>query len=206
MIHTHRLKKIYVQDGTPGGMSNLPAAGAKTGGYVPPSLRNRAAGDTGDSMNKRREENSVRVTNLSEDTREDDLRVRILGPVIAAALLLTVSMPSSFVTALCHDITASLAWCVSNVAGFILVNCCMIKASTKLRYWPCCSIAPVSSPVVGAGVQVASIYGKPVISICRNLHVLACLPCRSSSAHLGQSAECTLHMIAILERTEALPL
>ena len=57
-------------------MSNLPAAGAKTGGYVPPSLRNRAAGDTGDSMNKRREENSVRVTNLSEDTREDDLRVR----------------------------------------------------------------------------------------------------------------------------------
>ena len=56
-------------------MSNLPAAGAKTGGYVPPSLRNRAAGDTGDSMNKRREENSVRVTNLSEDTREDDLRV-----------------------------------------------------------------------------------------------------------------------------------
>ena len=64
-----------MQDGTPGGMSNLPAAGAKTGGYVPPSIRNRAAGDTGDSMNKRREENSVRVTNLSEDTREDDLRV-----------------------------------------------------------------------------------------------------------------------------------
>ncbi|DBA83794.1 hypothetical protein WJX77_005203 [Trebouxia sp. C0004] len=62
------------EDGTPGGMSNLPAAGAKTGGYVPPSIRNRAAGDTGDSMNKRREENSVRVTNLSEDTREDDLR------------------------------------------------------------------------------------------------------------------------------------
>lgn len=61
------------EDG-PGGMSNLPAAGAKTGGYVPPSLRNRAPGDVGDSMNKRREENSVRVTNLSEDTREDDLR------------------------------------------------------------------------------------------------------------------------------------
>lgn len=43
--------------------------------WVPPSLRNRqAGGDTGDSM-RRREENSVRVTNLSEDTREDDLRV-----------------------------------------------------------------------------------------------------------------------------------
>lgn len=66
---------VCVQEGASGGMSNLPAAGAKTGGYVPPSIRNRAAGDTGDSMNKRREENSVRVTNLSEDTREDDLRV-----------------------------------------------------------------------------------------------------------------------------------
>ena len=66
----------FPQDGAPGGMSGLPAAGAKTGGYVPPSIRNRAPGDTGDSMNKRREENSVRVTNLSEDTREDDLRVR----------------------------------------------------------------------------------------------------------------------------------
>ena len=29
---------------------------------------------------RRREENSVRVTNLSEDTREDDLRVRTLAP------------------------------------------------------------------------------------------------------------------------------
>jgi hypothetical protein len=39
--------------------------------------RARAAGGgatMGDSMHKR-EENSVRVTNLSEDTREDDLRV-----------------------------------------------------------------------------------------------------------------------------------
>ena len=37
-------------------------------------LRAAVAGE-GDSM-RRREENSVRVTNLSEDTREDDLRVR----------------------------------------------------------------------------------------------------------------------------------
>lgn len=60
-------------DGAPG--SSLPAPGqGKPGGWVPPSLRNRqAGGDTGDSM-RRREENSVRVTNLSEDTREDDLR------------------------------------------------------------------------------------------------------------------------------------
>ena len=85
-----------MQDGAPGGMSNLPAAGVKTGGYVPPSLRNRAAGDTGDSMNKRREENSVRVTNLSEDTREDDLRVRIAAAIAATFLQLAVSMLAFF--------------------------------------------------------------------------------------------------------------
>lgn len=45
--------------------------------WVPPSLRNKVG--TGDSMEmKRREENSVRVTNLSEDTREEDLRVGCL--------------------------------------------------------------------------------------------------------------------------------
>eukprot|EP00891_Asterochloris_glomerata_P001492 jgi/Astpho2/1492/Aster-05376 len=58
------------EDGAPG---SLPPAGSK-GGYIPPSLRNRAPGDVGESMTKRREENSVRVTNLSEDTREEDLR------------------------------------------------------------------------------------------------------------------------------------
>ena len=37
----------------------------------------------GDSMNRRREENSVRVSNLSEDTREQDLQelFRPFGPV-----------------------------------------------------------------------------------------------------------------------------
>lgn len=54
-------------------MSGLPVAGSKPGGYVPPSLKNRAAGETVDS--RKREENSLRVTNLSEDTREEDLRV-----------------------------------------------------------------------------------------------------------------------------------
>ena len=64
--HTH------AQDG-PGGM--LPPPGAKSG-WVPPSLRSRLAGGgdaMGDAMNKRRDENSVRVSNLSEDTTEDDL-------------------------------------------------------------------------------------------------------------------------------------
>ncbi|CAK0739604.1 hypothetical protein CVIRNUC_001180 [Coccomyxa viridis] len=54
-----------------GGDGGLPQAGSKPGGYVPPSKRGGAS--EGDSM-RRREENSVRVTNLSEDTREDDLR------------------------------------------------------------------------------------------------------------------------------------
>lgn len=58
------------EDGPDGGL--LPTAGAK-GGYVPPSVRNRAAAGPGESM-QRRDENSVRVTNLSEDTREEDLR------------------------------------------------------------------------------------------------------------------------------------
>jgi len=66
----------------------LPQAGSKPGGYVPPSKRGGAGGE-GDSM-RRREENSVRVTNLSEDTREDDLRVspsRDLLLIILAAVL-----------------------------------------------------------------------------------------------------------------------
>ena len=53
----------------------LPAAGTKTGGYVPPSLKNRQPGEVDTFMQRRREENSLRVTNLSEDTHEDDLRV-----------------------------------------------------------------------------------------------------------------------------------
>ena len=54
------------------------------GGYVPPSRRAGATGASeGDSMNKRREENSLRVSNLSEDTREQDLQelFRPFGPV-----------------------------------------------------------------------------------------------------------------------------
>lgn len=53
------------------GGSGLPPQGSK-GGYVPPSLRNRMGGE-GDAMQKKRDENSVRVTNLSEDVTEQDL-------------------------------------------------------------------------------------------------------------------------------------
>ena len=52
---------------------NLPPAGSKPGTWVPSSLRSRAAGGEGDAMQKRRDENSVRVTNLSEDVTEQDL-------------------------------------------------------------------------------------------------------------------------------------
>jgi len=50
---------------------------------VPPSRRAGASAGEGDSMNRRREENSVRVSNLSEDTREQDLQelFRPFGPV-----------------------------------------------------------------------------------------------------------------------------
>jgi len=46
------------------------------GGYVPPSMRAGAKGgeSMGDSMRRPRDENSIRVTNLSEDTREADLQ------------------------------------------------------------------------------------------------------------------------------------
>ncbi|KAF5733838.1 eukaryotic translation initiation factor 3G family protein [Tripterygium wilfordii] len=47
------------------------AKGAST--YVPPSMRAGAERTVGSDMRRRNEENSVRVTNLSEDTREADL-------------------------------------------------------------------------------------------------------------------------------------
>ncbi|KAK6935795.1 RNA recognition motif domain [Dillenia turbinata] len=48
------------------------ASGAGKNTYVPPGLR-AGAERTGTDMRRRNDENSVRVTNLSEDTREPDL-------------------------------------------------------------------------------------------------------------------------------------
>lgn len=56
--------------------------------------RNRASGagaSMGDSMHKR-EENSVRVTNLSEDTREDDLRVRLLHLLLSPLSFIAIAI------------------------------------------------------------------------------------------------------------------
>uniref|UniRef100_A0A5B7ALN3 Eukaryotic translation initiation factor 3 subunit G n=1 Tax=Davidia involucrata TaxID=16924 RepID=A0A5B7ALN3_DAVIN len=59
------------------------APGATKGAYVPPSMRAGAERPAGSDMRRRNEENSVRVTNLSEDTREPDLLelFRTFGPV-----------------------------------------------------------------------------------------------------------------------------
>lgn len=46
---------------------------ANKGAYVPPSMRRGAERPGGSDMRRRSDENSVRVTNLSEDTREPDL-------------------------------------------------------------------------------------------------------------------------------------
>ncbi|KAF5742695.1 eukaryotic translation initiation factor 3 subunit G-B [Tripterygium wilfordii] len=60
------------------------SAGTKgTSTYVPPSMRAGAERTVGSDMRRRNEENSVRVTNLSEDTREPDLHelFHTFGPV-----------------------------------------------------------------------------------------------------------------------------
>ncbi|CAI9770865.1 unnamed protein product [Fraxinus pennsylvanica] len=50
------------------------ATGATKGAYVPPSMRGGGAERVGGTdMRRRNDENSVRVTNLSEDTQEPDL-------------------------------------------------------------------------------------------------------------------------------------
>ncbi|KAK8671788.1 hypothetical protein V6N13_038373 [Hibiscus sabdariffa] len=53
--------------------ASVAAPGAGKGAYVPPSMRAGAERSTGSDMRRRNDENSVRVTNLSEDTREPDL-------------------------------------------------------------------------------------------------------------------------------------
>ena len=77
------MNTLGLGDAKPPGENDPPSG--KPGGYVPPSMRAGAGAGAsmGDSMNRRREENSVRVSNLSEDTREQDLQelFRPFGPV-----------------------------------------------------------------------------------------------------------------------------
>ena len=66
----------------PASEATTAAANSTKGAYVPPSMR-AGAERSGTEMRRRNEENSVRVTNLSEDTREPDLLelLRPFGPV-----------------------------------------------------------------------------------------------------------------------------
>jgi len=55
--------------------TDAPAAPSGTGKYVPPSMRSGAGRGAGESMNRPREDMpTLRVTNVSEDANEDDLR------------------------------------------------------------------------------------------------------------------------------------
>ncbi|MCO5561501.1 hypothetical protein L7F22_015122 [Adiantum nelumboides] len=63
--------------------ASAPTSAAKSS-YVPPSMRAGAVKTEGDGMRRGgRDENSIRVTNLSEDTREQDLQelFRPFGPI-----------------------------------------------------------------------------------------------------------------------------
>lgn len=73
LSHAAPLSYACSQDGPGGKSSSLGAP--KAGSYVPPSLRNKGAGGEGESMMRKREDNSLRVTNLSEDVSEGDLAV-----------------------------------------------------------------------------------------------------------------------------------
>ena len=80
------MNTLGLGDSKPPGDDDGPSGkGPGKGGYVPPSMRAGASSGAsmGESMNRRREENSVRVSNLSEDTREQDLQelFRPFGPV-----------------------------------------------------------------------------------------------------------------------------
>ncbi|XP_010920502.1 uncharacterized protein [Elaeis guineensis] len=66
----------------PAASETAASSGPSKGTYVPPGLR-AGAERSGTEMRRRNDENSVRVTNLSEDTREPDLHelFRPFGPV-----------------------------------------------------------------------------------------------------------------------------
>ena len=59
------------------------AKDATKGTYVPPNQRPGVERSNGSDMRRRTEDNSVQVTNLSEDTRDTDLNelCRTFGPV-----------------------------------------------------------------------------------------------------------------------------
>nr|XP_043631972.1 eukaryotic translation initiation factor 3 subunit G-like [Erigeron canadensis] len=66
--------ETFVENPSPADSAAPGTSGPTKGAYVPPTLRPGAARPTaGADMRRRNDENSVRVNNLSEDTREPDL-------------------------------------------------------------------------------------------------------------------------------------
>ncbi|XP_060606597.1 eukaryotic translation initiation factor 3 subunit G-like [Ruditapes philippinarum] len=78
-------KKKPEEPGAPVQAPSTPAATKQTGSkYVPPSMRDGANKGRGETMKSSRDESAtIRVTNLSEDTRESDLQelFRPFGPI-----------------------------------------------------------------------------------------------------------------------------
>eukprot|EP00257_Ricinus_communis_P019032 XP_015577892.1 eukaryotic translation initiation factor 3 subunit G [Ricinus communis] len=66
-------------DKPPASETATAASGTAKAAYVPPSMRAGAERTSGSDMRRTNEENSVRVTNLSEDTREPDLTAHGYG-------------------------------------------------------------------------------------------------------------------------------
>eukprot|EP00958_Prasinococcus_capsulatus_P016823 scaffold1883_cov396-Prasinococcus_capsulatus_cf.AAC.25 len=80
-------EKAPDDDDAPSGLPSRP------GGYVPPSLRaGGAAREGAEPMRRMREENSIRVTNLSEDTREQDLH-ELFGPFGPISRIYNIETP-----------------------------------------------------------------------------------------------------------------
>lgn len=87
----------------------LAPAANTTGKYVPPSLRNRENMPEGTTDRDRRDENTIRITNLSEDTYESDVRelVSKCGELtrvfVARDLDLNICKGFSFVSFACRE-------------------------------------------------------------------------------------------------------
>ncbi|KAL4218601.1 Eukaryotic translation initiation factor 3 subunit G [Mactra antiquata] len=84
-LETDKKKPEEPSGGAPVQAAAAPVATNKQGGkYVPPSMRDGAAKGRGETMKSSRDESAtIRVTNLSEDTRESDLQelFRPFGPI-----------------------------------------------------------------------------------------------------------------------------
>jgi len=127
-----------------------PGGGSK-GGYVPPSMRAGAKGEVmgGESMRRGRDDNSVRVTNLSEDTREQDLQ-ELFRPFGARS---AASCASLLAAELCRG--PACGWRCPHGAGQCTCrpgHCCRLLCS---RPRGCCRLWHAFCPWASPGPQAA---------------------------------------------------